>query len=281
MTPALLAAVVQMNSTERVGDNVALACELIGVAAQRGASLVVLPENVALMGPEEAKLGHAERFEPGMEPTGPIGRAAVAVSRERRVWTLWGGVPERPDGLEVGVRPERVFNSAVLVSPDGGFVARYRKIHLFDVDLADGTRLCESRTILAGDTLVVAETPIGGLGLSICYDLRFPELYRRLVDLGATTLAIPAAFTLTTGRDHWHVLLRARAIESQCHVLAAAQWGSHGPGRSTYGHAMIVDPWGTVLAECPDGEGVAVAEIDGLRRERIREGLPTLRHRRL
>jgi predicted amidohydrolase len=135
--------------------------------------------------------------------------------------------------------------------------------------------------VAPGSEAVAVTTPLGVVGLTICYDLRFPELYRALVDRGATVLTVPAAFTVTTGRDHWHVLLRARAIESQSYVIAAAQWGSHGGGRSTYGHALICDPWGTVLAECPDGEGIAVAEIDPGRIERVRASLPSLAHRRL
>ncbi|MBI5514345.1 MAG: carbon-nitrogen hydrolase family protein [Deltaproteobacteria bacterium] len=270
-----LAAVVQLTSTADVPRNLRRAAELAERAASRGAMLVVLPENVAFLGPEEEKLQVCEAFEPGAPPQGPIGRALRDVAKRTRVWALWGGLPERTTD------PTRTYNTSVLVDPAGSLVARYRKIHLFDVALADGTTLTESRTVLPGDAVVTAETPVGRLGLSICYDLRFPELYRRLVDQGATVLTVPAAFTVPTGKDHWHVLLRARAIESQCHLLAAAQWGSHGNGRTTYGHALIVDPWGTVLAECGDGEGIALAELDQSRTERVRATLPSLRHRRL
>ncbi|MEM9069641.1 MAG: nitrilase-related carbon-nitrogen hydrolase [Myxococcota bacterium] len=170
--------------------------------------------------------------------------------------------------------------------PSGEVGAIYRKIHLFDVDLADGTKLEESATVEAGTETVVADTVLGKLGLSVCYDLRFPELYRRLVDEGAIALTVPSAFTLTTGKDHWEVLLRARAIEQQSYVLAAAQTGHHrrtdGTGsRRSYGHAMIVDPWGVVLAQCGEGEGCAVATIDTEVVEGIRAQLPALRHRRL
>jgi len=164
---------------------------------------------------------------------------------------------------------------------DGSIAAVYRKIHLFDVDLADGTKVLESQTVEPGSETVVAQAPFGTLGLSVCYDLRFPELYRRLVDAGAIALAIPAAFTLTTGKDHWHVLLRARAIEQQCYVLAAAQTGHHYGERRSYGHALIADPWGTVIAECGEGEGVAVAPIDPAYVDEVRRALPSLEHRRV
>ena len=189
-----------------------------------------------------------------------------------------GGMPERsPD-------PARAFNTSVLLLPNGSVGAVYRKIHLFDVHFAAAaTSLRESATVVAGDSAqaIVSESPWGGIGLSVCYDLRFPELYRRLVTLGAKLLVIPAAFTLHTGKDHWHVLLRARAIENQCFVLAPAQQGRHSPSRQTYGHSLIVDPWGTVLADCPDGEGVAMAELDLTSLARIRTELPALEHRRI
>lgn len=274
MSDISLAAVVQMTSRDDVAANLATAERLVRRCVARGASLVVLPENVAFMGPEARKPEVAETFVVGASPDGVIGRAASSITRDAGVWTIWGGLPERADD-------GRVHNTAAVFSPDGSLVATYRKIHLFDVELSDGTTLMESRGVSPGDRAVTVDTALGRVGLSICYDVRFPELYRRLVDDGATLLTVPAAFTVTTGRDHWHVLLRARAIESQCHVLAAAQWGDHGGGRTTYGHAMIVDPWGTILAECADGEGIAVAEIDAARTARIRGSLPSLRHRRL
>ena len=159
----------------------------------------------------------------------------------------------------------------------------YRKIHLFDVDVSDKVRFVESDTVKAGEEVVVVETDLGPLGLSICYDLRFPELYARLARSGARVILIPAAFTLTTGKDHWHSLVRARAIETQCYVLAPAQFGPHGDGglRESYGHALIVDPWGQVVAAASDGPGVALAEIDLERVERIRESMPVADHRRL
>jgi predicted amidohydrolase len=176
---------------------------------------------------------------------------------------------------------KRPYNSCVVFGPDGGLVARYRKIHLFDVELPDGSELRESAAVTEGAEPVVVE--IGGfrVGLSICYDLRFPELYRALVDRGAEVLLVPSAFTLQTGKDHWHVLLRARAIESQCWLVAAAQWGRHPKNRASYGHALIVDPWGTIVAECSDRVGLVIADTDRAYLERVRSMLPSLAHRRL
>jgi len=164
--------------------------------------------------------------------------------------------------------------------PDGELLGVYRKIHLFDVDLPGATHR-ESSRVAAGSELVVAKTEACTLGLSVCYDVRFPELYRVLADRGAQLLLVPSAFTVPTGRDHWEVLLRARAIENQCFVVASAQFGEHGATRRTYGRSMIVDPWGTVLCTAPDGEGVATAELDFARQTEVRQRLPALRHRRL
>jgi predicted amidohydrolase len=182
---------------------------------------------------------------------------------------------------ERGKDPRKVRNACVHVGEDGSVRAVYRKIHLFDVDLADGTQLKESAAIAPGEHVVVSDAPFGKLGLSICYDVRFPELYRKLVDQGAIALAVPAAFTLHTGKDHWHILLSARAIESQSYVLAAAQTGNHYGRRFSYGHALIADPWGCIVAQCGEGEGVAVASIDTTLIDRIRTQLPSLKHRRL
>ncbi len=172
-------------------------------------------------------------------------------------------------------------NACLHLASDGSILAIYRKIHLFDIALSDGTVIKESETIHAGSRPVVTQTRFGTLGLSICYDIRFPELYRRLVDMGAIAMAVPAAFTQTTGSAHWHVLLRARAIESQSYVIAAAQVGHHFGTRYTYGHALICDPWGKVLSECDNAEGFAIAEIDPERVNRIRAELPSLQHRRI
>ncbi len=277
MSEPVLVAAVQMTSRDDLEANLATAERLVRRAVARGASLVGLPENVTFMGPEDAKLATAETFAfgPMTDGAGRVARWAGALARETGAWLLLGGVAERAgDGA-------RVHNAALVVSPAGEITAHYRKVHLFDVSLADGSEYRESRVVEPGSEVVVTDTPAGRLGLSVCYDVRFPELYRKLVDRGATILAVPAAFTVPTGRDHWHVLLRARAIESQCYVMAPAQWGSHGHGRVTYGHALICDPWGTVLAECADGEGIAVAEVDPARLASVRAQLPSLKHRRL
>jgi predicted amidohydrolase len=183
--------------------------------------------------------------------------------------------------MEVGAPGGRVYNTSVLLGPDGRQLAVYRKIHLFDAEVGDGATYRESDTVAPGASPVTAETPLGTVGLTICYDLRFPELYRALARAGATLLTVPAAFTLMTGKDHWEVLLRARAIENQAYVLAPAQGGRHTDQRVTYGHAMVVDPWGLVVARASDGEGLALAELDTELLARVRKNLPALRHRRL
>jgi predicted amidohydrolase len=176
---------------------------------------------------------------------------------------------------------QRIRNTSVLLSPDGDVTAVYRKIHLFDVDVPGGLRFRESEAIEPGADVVIAETPWGGLGLTICYDLRFPELYRAIAARGARVCAIPSAFTLETGKDHWHVLLRARAIENQMFVFAPAQRGHHGGQRRSYGHALVVDPWGVVIAECGDHEGFALAKLDFDYQDQVRRNLPCLSHRQL
>lgn len=263
--------VVQITSTEDVDQNLAAVERTVREGASQGARVVVVPECFAFLGPEEGKLRIAESLDEG----GPIRSRMAALAKDAGVELVLGGYWER------GASPDKVRNTCLHLGVDGELRAAYRKIHLFDVDLADGTRLCESDTVEPGSELVVTDTAFGKLGLSICYDLRFPELYRGLVDRGAIALAIPAAFTLTTGKDHWHVLMRARAIEQQCYVLAAAQTGHHHGRRYSYGHALICDPWGTVLAECGEGEGVAVATIDPALVARYRRELPSVANRRL
>lgn len=263
--------VTQLTSTPDVEANLEASERVVRMAAERGAELVVLPECFAYLGPEGGQVEIGEDLQEG----GPILERTRGWARELGVGLVLGGFWERPRGAD------RVYNACIHLEPNGEIAAVYRKIHLFDVDLADGTRLQESEFVDGGVDTVVTDAPFGRLGLSVCYDLRFPELYRRLVDDGAIALAVPAAFTLTTGKDHWHVLLRARAIEQQSYVLAAAQTGAHFGPRVSYGHAMIVDPWGTVLAQCGEGEGVAVAEIEPARVQDIRARLPSLRHRKL
>lgn len=271
-------AVVQLSSQDEVDGNLTRATSLVRAAAAAGAKLVALPENFAFMGEEEKKRGIAEKVPLKSTGEGPILRALSTVAKDRGIFVVGGGMPEASDD------PERPYNTSVLVAPDGRVVARYRKVHLFDVDLADGTKLLESAATKAGEVDIDPPAEIGPslkMGMTICYDVRFPELYRKLLALGARVVTVPAAFTVHTGKDHWHVLLRARAIENQIFVLAPAQHGKHPRGRTTYGKSLIVDPWGDVLAQCGEGEGFAIADLDVAAQDRVRAGLPCLVHRRL
>lgn len=267
---ALDVAVVQLSSAERVPENLEVVARLVGEAAGRGAKLVVLPENFAFMGKDEDRRAHAEALG---DVTSPIQGLLSKLAREHAVTLVGGGMPERNPASDVP------YNTAVVFDARGALAASYRKIHLFDVDLADGTVLKESACTTGGAEPVVVSAGGFAVGLSICYDVRFPELYRKLVDAGAELLLVPAAFTLHTGKDHWHVLLRARAIEAQCYVAAAAQWGKHPLGRTTYGHSLVADPWGTVIAESSDGIGYSIARIEAQKLEHIRASLPSLKHR--
>ncbi len=268
----MLAAVVQLSSQDDVARNLARVEHWVSQAAAAGAKLVTLPENFAFMGEEAAKRELAEHLD-GAFP-GTILHALSGMASTHGIWILGGGMPEKSDDAA------RPYNTSVLVDPKGAIVATYRKVHLFDVSLPDGTSLRESQATLAGGEPVTAEVQGVRVGLSICYDLRFPELYRKLVDQGARVLTVPSAFTVTTGKDHWHVLLRARAIESQAWVLAPAQHGKHPRGRQTYGKSLVVDPWGEVVAQVPEGEGFAVARLDFTYQDRVRTSLPSLLHRK-
>jgi predicted amidohydrolase len=271
------AAVIQLSSQDDVAKNLERVRSLVADAAKAGAELIGLPENFAYMGEEAQKRELSESTEDATP--GPITKTIVDAARAHGVWVVAGGMPEASGDAA------RPFNTSLLVAPDGRIVARYRKIHLFDVDLPDGTKLLESGATTAGNDPIVSEVTTGGvktkLGMTICYDLRFPELYRKLVSEGVRVVTVPAAFTLTTGKDHWHVLLRARAIENQVFVLAPAQHGRHPRGRATYGKSLIVDPWGDVLAQCGEGEGFALANLDFAAQDRVRASLPCLTHRRL
>jgi predicted amidohydrolase len=262
-------AVVQMQSGADVAANLASAERLIGEAAAKGAALALLPENFAGMGSGPTRHAHAEA--PG---DGPLQRALGAAARRHGLWLVAGTLPLRTDG-------GRVRAASLVFDPSGAQVARYDKLHLFDVDVPEGESHRESAAIEPGEGSTVVDTPVGMLGLSVCYDLRFPELYRELTARGATLLMVPAAFTATTGAAHWEVLLRARAIEDQCYVLAAAQHGEHPGGRRTHGDSMIVDPWGKVLARQAAGEGVVCADIDPAGLVGLRRSFPVLVHRRL
>jgi predicted amidohydrolase len=269
---ALSAAVIQLNCQSDVSENLAQARTLTRSAAAAGARLVVLPENFAFMGEEDDKRRIAE----DLTGSGPMTSFLRETAKESAVFLVGGGMPEQ------SADPARPYNTSVLVSPSGEIVASYRKVHLFDVDLPDGTEAKESRATHAGDTSLRVQDVFGvKLGMTICYDLRFPEEYRALVDLGARIVTVPAAFTLMTGKDHWHTLLRARAIENQVFVLAAAQHGKHPRGRTTYGKSLIVDPWGTVLAQVGEGVGYALARLDFDYQDKVRAGLPCLAHRRM
>jgi predicted amidohydrolase len=265
-----IVAAVQLSSQADVAQNLAVCERLVAEAAGRGARIVVLPENFAFMGEERGSV--AEKLG---DLGAPIQGALAGYARRAGIFVVGGGMPERSDD------PGRPFNTVVCFSPSGELVGSYRKIHLFDVELPDGTPVCESARMLPGASPTVVELDGFRVGLSICYDVRFPELYRALSDRGAELLLVPAAFTLQTGKDHWHVLLRARAIEAQAYVVAAAQWGKHPMNRLTYGHALVADPWGTVTAEASDGLGFALATIEAERLSNVRRSLPSLAHRRL
>ena len=256
-----------MSSTPEKAENLATAERLIREAVVAGAELVALPELWSCHGLEKVYRENAEPV------PGPTTEFLGALARELGVWILGGSI------LEGGPGSQRLFNTSTFFDPSGQLVAVYRKIHLFDVKAVDREYL-ESRTIAPGREIVTAKAGIATLGLSVCYDLRFPELYRLLALWGAEILAVPAAFTLQTGKDHWELLLRARAVENQAYVLAPAQWGQKADGRWTYGRSMIVDPWGTVLATCPDRDGFALAALDLDYLDLLRADFPALANRR-
>ena len=265
----ILASALQMTSGAEKPDNLATAIRLIRRAHALGARFIGLPENFAWMGPEADRSGAAEALD------GPTLTKLAQLARELEVTLLAGSI------LEQGAPGGRLFNTSVLFGPDGARLGVYRKIHLFDVEVGDGQTYRESAAVAPGTDVVVAAAAFGRVGLSVCYDLRFPELYRRHAAEGATVLTVPAAFTLATGKDHWEVLLRARAIENQAYVLAPAQQGKHPQDRMTWGHAMLIDPWGLVTARASEGEGMALGQIDDQLTAKIRKSLPALTHRRL
>lgn len=272
--PPITVAAAQLCATDDVAANLATCRALAVRAKDRGAQLLALPECFGFIGRHmRAKLAVAESF----EAPGPMLEAVFAMATQHRMWVVAGGLPERPEGDDGG--GERVYNTCVLVDPEGQLRGAYRKIHLFDVHIPGRAELMESASTAPGRDLVVADSPLGRLGLSVCYDVRFPELYRALAARGAEVLMVPAAFTAHTGAAHWHTLLRARAIENQCFVVAPAQVGRHNPARESYGHSIIIDPWGEVLAELPDGVGLAVADIDLARLSEVRAQMPCHSHR--
>ena len=262
-------AVAQMCSVPSLAENMEVCGRLVEEAARAGARWVAFPENAPFLGLETDKLPIAEALD------GPIVGAFKALARRHGLGILLGST------AETGPDPGRVYNTSVLIDSSGKLLADYRKIHLFDVELPDGKTLMESEAVAPGEDVVLADFDGVKVGLTICYDLRFPEIYRMLRARGAQVLCVPAAFTERTGRDHWEVLLRARAIENQSYVLAPGQWGEHFKGRRSYGRSMIIDPWGTILAQVPDGVGVALAEIDTDAVDEVRRRMPCLSHSKL
>jgi deaminated glutathione amidase len=265
-------AAIQMNSGADIDTNLATAERLIAAAAGDGCSLVALPENFALM-PLKSRDKAAVAEQPG---NGPIQTFLADIARRHAVWIVAGSMPL------VSPETERVYGACIVFDAAGRQQACYRKIHLFDVKLPDRDESYqESWSMYPGDAALTVATPAGTLGLTICYDLRFPELFRQLVDSGASVFTVPAAFTQVTGQAHWHILLRARAIENLAYVIAPGQYGDHPGNRSTFGHSLIVDPWGEVLAERSTGECHVMAEIDPGKPARLRSEFPALANRRL
>ncbi len=265
-----LAAAVQITSTSNIEENFSIAEEQIELASRRGAELVGLPENFAFIGNDQQRLDISSTL------AEKCSQFLVTMARRYQVVLLGGGFPvPAGDG-------QRTLNRAELVGCDGQLLGRYDKIHLFDVDLPDGNKYRESETITSGKSLpsVINIPGLCKVGISICYDVRFPELYRHLVDEGAELLMIPAAFTAFTGKDHWQVLLQSRAIENTAYVVAPAQTGVHYRRRQSHGHAMVIDPWGTVLADAGVQVGAAIAPVDSSRVASIRNQMPCLKHRK-
>ncbi len=265
------AAAIQMASGPNVAGNLQEAARLIADAAKGGAKLVCLPENFALMPLKDEDRWAAVET----EGNGPLQTFLAQQARQHRIWLVGGTIP-------LAAPTNKKIRAACLLFNDRGErVARYDKMHLFDVQLENGEQYCESRLFEGGDTPVVVDTPFGRLGLVVCYDLRFPELFRRMLSLNVEIFAIPSAFTAMTGKAHWEVLLRARAIENLAYIIAGAQGGYHINGRETHGDSMIVDPWGEVLDRLARGSGVVSAELDRKRQQQVRESLPSIRHRRI
>lgn len=271
-------ALIQLTSTREINQNLATSRRLAEAAAEAGARWILFPENAPFMGPDPEKLAIAETIE------GPIVDFYREIARETNTWITLGSFPEKTSD------EKRTLNTSLMIDPNGQIVAAYRKIHLFDVETQEGQVFCESDSVQPGKDLIV--TPVSftnpdgaketrNVGLTICYDLRFPELYRALVNQGAHVLTVPAAFTLATGRDHWHPLLQARAIENQCYVLAPNQWGNNYGNRHCYGHSVIYDPWGRQIACASDREMFIIADLDFKYLDQVRQKMPCLSHQRL
>ena len=259
--------VVQMDSQSDKVANLKKAGQLIGEAAKRGANFVALPENVNYVGTAEGKKASAESV------PGETSKFFTDLAVKHNIWLHCGSYSEKVEGAE------KLYNISIVVNPKGEIVAKYRKIHLYDVEIVNGPSTKESAAIMPGKEISAFDTDFGRMGLSICYDMRFPELYRILALRGAKLVFVPANYTLFTGKDHWEVVLRTRAIENQCFIVAPGQCGVK-PVFQAYGRSMIIDPWGTVIATASDGEGICMAEIDMARVEAIRRQLPSLPNRR-
>lgn len=270
--PSIVVAAVQLRATANRPDTLHRSLALIDRAAREGARFIATPENTDLIGPRREKIEGAESLD------GPLISTYRDAAARHGAWLLVGSFAERVPGQE----SLKVHNTSVLIDPDGAIAHTYRKMHLFDASLPDGVPYRESEVVVPGSSVEVADTPFAKLGLSICYDLRFPEVYRKQSASGATMLCVPAAFTVPTGRAHWETLLRARAIENLCWVVAPAQVGRHSKDRASWGHSLIIDPWGTVVADAGgDEEGLALATVDTSAVLQARAMLPALQHRRL
>jgi nitrilase len=271
----LRVAAVQMTSTPDVQANLAKARAFIDQALDRKADLIAFPENFTLMAPTALKLTRQAETIRGITV-----ETLQEWAAENDIWILAGSVPLAGKKIK-GRKVSKTTNTSLLISADGDIIARYDKIHLFDVNVTGDQQYLESATVQPGRKPVVADTPWGKFGLSICYDLRFPELYRKYADAGCDVIFIPSAFTVPTGKAHWDILTRARAVENQAYVVAPGQWGANHEGRETYGHTRIINPWGRVIAERPGGEGIVCADLNFEELEKIRKDLPALEHRRL
>ena len=272
MSDKIRAAALQMVSSPDVNANLDTVNSLMKQAAEVKARLIVLPEYFPILSEDEQeKLNHREEY-----GSGPLQEFLADHAQRLGAWIVGGSIPLATED------PERVTNSSLLFNPEGLCVARYDKMHLFDV-FVDGRNESynESKTMVAGEKVIVADTAIGKIGLSICYDLRFPELYRSMLDKGVNIITVPSAFTETTGRKHWELLVRARAVENLCYVVATNQGGQHTEKRKTWGHSMIVDPWGEILCSMETGVGMIYADLDLEQQESLRNSFPALQHRHL
>eukprot|EP00299_Pterocystis_sp_00344_P016997 c8529_g1_i1.p1 GENE.c8529_g1_i1~~c8529_g1_i1.p1 ORF type:complete len:318 (+),score=57.61 c8529_g1_i1:58-954(+) len=262
-------AICQMRSTNVLEVNLQSCAQLIKRAAELGAEMAFFPENFSFLGSSSA-----ESLSIAQPLTGPRMQEFQELAKQHQIWLSLGGFQEKHDS------PNHLCNTHVIVDKDGQLRASYRKMHLFDVNIEGGPKLMESSFAVPGNRYVTCDSPVGKLGLSVCYDLRFPELYQILTAVGAQVLLVPAAFTVPTGKAHWHTLLRARAIETQCFVIASAQVGQHNEKRSSFGHALVIDPWGEVLIDCGETENdVQLVELDLARLAKVRREMPVQAHR--